>query len=367
MSAKATQSTTDEPTTETIADTLFITDTGGQFALDGGLGPESGTAHIFEAADGTALCGHPSTAEHDRELVSDASHDHNPVHSHRVCKNCSRAARSRVAAGDLSTGDDLNDMLLTAEAGDEVVIDTGDVTQTVTVDSTGFRHGRININGHTDDYDDSAEYTTDSVSISKRPADDEGSAVIAGDLTADRQRDGVTIHRPLLADGGRATADELTDDRLEAAETITIEWDDFKRALKRDYLTDGTDRSRHNVLRLSPPFEAEMTATYFESEQGTYYPPEMDPKPVHIRPHTIIQEGRDRGFRGLITWPTRHNATDALTDAEVEEAGGVDAVIEQSREIYWEELRHNLPDSFRYHATPDHVYEINIEWVGLDD
>lgn len=202
MSAKATQSTTDAPTIETIADTLFITDTGGTLPLDGHRGPESGTAHVFEAADGTALCGHPSTAGHDRELVGDASHDHNPVHCHRVCGNCSRIVRSRVAAGELSTGDDTNDMLLTAEAGDEIVIDADDVTQTVTIDSTAFRHGRIQVDGHTNDYDDSAEYTTDSVSISKRPADDEGSAVIAGDLTDGRQRDGVTICRPLVADGG---------------------------------------------------------------------------------------------------------------------------------------------------------------------
>jgi hypothetical protein len=202
MSAKATQSTTDAPTIETIADTLFITDTGGTLALDGHRGPESGTAHVFEAADGTALCGHASTAAHDRELVGDASHNYNPVYSTRVCGNCSRAVRSRVAAGDLSTGDDTNDMLLSADAGDEIVIDAGDVTQTVTIDSAGFRHGRIKIKGHTDDYDDSPKYTTDSVTVSKRPADDEGSAVIAGDLTDDRQRDGVTIRRPLVADGG---------------------------------------------------------------------------------------------------------------------------------------------------------------------
>lgn len=162
-------------------------------------------------------------------------------------------------------------------------------------------------------------------------------------------------------------AHQTSDARLETVDEITIDWSDYKKALRRDYLTDGTDRSRRNVLRLSAPFEAEMDATYFESEQGTRYAPEVDPKPVHIRPHTIIEDGRDRGFRDLITWPTRHNATDALTDAEVEEAGGVDAVVEQSRDIYWDELRHSLPDSFRYHTVAGRAYEIDINWTGLDD
>lgn len=163
------------------------------------------------------------------------------------------------------------------------------------------------------------------------------------------------------------TMESQTDARLEQVEQITIAWDDFKKALKRNYLTDGTDRSRSNVLRLSPPFAAEMEASYFESEQGMHYPPEMDPKPVHIAPEVIIREGRERGFRDLINWPTRHNATDALTDEEVEEAGGVEAVVEQSREIFWDELRHSLPDSFTYTATPDADYEIAINWAGLDD
>jgi len=170
-----------------------------------------------------------------------------------------------------------------------------------------------------------------------------------------------------MAPNETTTADELADDRLEVVETITIAWDDFKRALKRDYLTDGTDRSRQNVLRLSPPFEGEMDATYFESEQGTYYSPEMDPKPVHIRPHTIIQEGRDRGFRDLINWPTKATTRNALREEEIEDAGGIDAALAESREIFWNELRHSLPDSFRYHTTAGRAYELSIEWEGLDD
>jgi len=169
-----------------------------------------------------------------------------------------------------------------------------------------------------------------------------------------------------MAPNETTTTDELADDRLEAVETITIDWAEFKKALKLDYLAP-INRSRHNVLRLTPPFETEMTATYYESQQGTYYPPEMDPKPLHIRPHAIIQEGRDRGFRDLINWPTKASVRDVLREEEIQDSGGIEAALDESRAIYWEELRHSLPDSFRYHTTAGRAYELSIEWEGLDD
>ncbi|WP_435065904.1 hypothetical protein [Halobaculum sp. EA56] len=171
------------------------------------------------------------------------------------------------------------------------------------------------------------------------------------------------------ADGGETNH---TDERVAAVETIRIRWEDFKKALRNNYLTD-TDRRRggNTVLRLNPGrggfSEAEEAETYF-SESGVHYASDWPAKPIHIRPHTIIETGRERGFRGLVEWPTRGNTRSALSEEEIEEIGGIDAAVEESREIYWEELRHSLPDTFDLgrQLGPEGKH-VEIEWVFDED
>lgn len=171
-------------------------------------------------------------------------------------------------------------------------------------------------------------------------------------------------------DGG---TDPMTDDRLEAVGTIRIEWETFRDTLWRNYLDENLAMNSNSyVLRLSPPFEAEMEADKHVSQKGNFYPPEMSPKPIHIRPERIIQEGLDRGFNapGLVEWPTRSNTSDALTEDELEDyEGGLDAAVEEAREVFWGELKHSRPteiDLGRLVQSHGGSHVVAIEWIDED-
>ena len=77
-------------------------------------------------------------------------------------------------------------------------------------------------------------------------------------------------------------------------ETIVVDTDDVITAFERNR-RDETERHSH-VLRVSPPFEGEKQATLYVSEEQTYYPPEMDPKPYHITPEAFVV-GNNYGSR----------------------------------------------------------------------
>jgi len=160
------------------------------------------------------------------------------------------------------------------------------------------------------------------------------------------------------------TDDPQTDTRLEKVETVTISFETFKKALKRNYLGERHRRDRSYVLRLYPPFEAEMEAEYYESEQGRHYDSNWNEKPFHIAPELLILEGTERGFRGICEWPTEANTRDALTEREIEEDGGIEEAVEIGREIFWDEVKHDLPETFnlgRVRGVGNYTVELNWE------
>lgn len=162
-------------------------------------------------------------------------------------------------------------------------------------------------------------------------------------------------------DGGTNPND--VDDRLAKIKTITISFETFKNTLQRNFLDDRDQRGRNFVLRLCPPFQAEMDTESYVSEQGVHYDNNWTEKPAHIPPEYLIREGTDRGFRGLVGWPTETTTRNALTDEEIDERGGIDAAIEDGRELFWNELQHSLPDEIdlgRLSHPCSHVVE--IEW-----
>ena len=161
------------------------------------------------------------------------------------------------------------------------------------------------------------------------------------------------------------THDPQTDTRLEKVETVTISFETFKKALKRNYLGERHRSDRSYVLRLYPPFEAGMEAEYYESEQGRHYNNEWNEKPLHISPELLILEGTDRGFRGIYEWPTEANTRNALTEEKIEEAGGIEEAVEIEREIFWDEVKHSLPETFDLGkvqpATGNYTVDLNWE------
>ena len=167
----------------------------------------------------------------------------------------------------------------------------------------------------------------------------------------------------MKADGGESTHD---DERVAAVETVRINWSDFKTALRNDYLTD-TDKRRggHTALRLRAPFEATAEAETHFSESGTRYSREVDPKPIHVRPHHIIESGEDTNWRWIGEYPTATNTRNALTEEQIEDEGGIDAAVEKAREMWWEELQHELPETFDLGQCvgPYDTKRVEIEWI----
>lgn len=156
------------------------------------------------------------------------------------------------------------------------------------------------------------------------------------------------------------------DERLEKVETVHIDFETYKKALKRNYLEDNNYHDRSFVLRLYPPFEAEMEADYYESVQGQHYNNDWDEKPYHITPELLILEGSDSSFRNIVEWPTEHNTRSALDDDVIEEEG-MENLLEESREMFWDELKTILPDTYGIRQDLSKVYTVDLEWHFEDD
>jgi len=161
------------------------------------------------------------------------------------------------------------------------------------------------------------------------------------------------------------------DSRLDKVEQITIDFEAFKKALTRNYLEPAKTMFEQNhsfVLRLISPFEAEMEVEYYESEQGRHYNNEWNKKPHHIKPELILLEGTEAGTNPFkwIQYPTEQTERDCLTEQEIKEMGGIDECIKASRQIYWDEIKSFLPDTFELGiSTGYHSKEVKINWTNL--
>jgi hypothetical protein len=162
------------------------------------------------------------------------------------------------------------------------------------------------------------------------------------------------------------------DSRLQKVEQITIDWEVFKKALRRNYLGGNStifEHSHNFVLRLYPPFEAEMEAEYYESEQGRHYNSDWTEKPHHIKPELILLEGTERGTNPFIwiEYPTEQTERNHLTEQEIEDMGGISECLKTSRQIYWDEIRSFLPNTFDLGISAGYFSkEVNINWINLD-
>jgi hypothetical protein len=136
-----------------------------------------------------------------------------------------------------------------------------------------------------------------------------------------------------------------SDDRLDGVETVTVDWESFKKALKRSYLDPSfTDTDFKYRLRLTPPFESEMKAEYDQCRLGSHIRYEDSARPWTFNPQQVI-ESSETGFRGLPRWPTERNVKQALADDKIEDIGGVDKAVAESRELFWNAVRHAMPET----------------------
>lgn len=75
------------------------------------------------------------------------------------------------------------------------------------------------------------------------------------------------------------TMDEAPEKQIK---TVVVSADDVVSAIQRN--ARDRDEQRSHVLRITPPFGTEVRAALHVTEDYTYYPPEMDPEPIHLNP-----------------------------------------------------------------------------------
>ena len=157
------------------------------------------------------------------------------------------------------------------------------------------------------------------------------------------------------------------DERLEKVEQITIDFETFKKALGYNYFGEGqTYHDRSFVLRVMPPFESEMEVEYYESRQGRHYDSNWDETPFHIQPELLILEGGGGNFRDIVNYPEEWEIRQSLTEEEIEEEGGIEEAMQVSKDMFWEELKTILPETFNLgnvHGVGS--YKVEINWTNL--
>ena len=129
------------------------------------------------------------------------------------------------------------------------------------------------------------------------------------------------------------------DSRPEAQiETIVVDPDDVIEALRFNGQPPEYKNRRRAVIRLHPAFEAEQEGSLFYTEQGNYYPPEMSPKPIHLRPGLFVNDdAMPIPHRG----EERSRARDELDDPTDEE---IEEWVETAFEVWENDVRQRLVD-----------------------
>jgi len=155
--------------------------------------------------------------------------------------------------------------------------------------------------------------------------------------------------------------DDEADDRIE---TIAVPIDELLEAFQYQAQPPKYRGRTDAVLRLSPPFEATAEASAYYVEQGNHYPPEMDPKPIHIDPWKFVDDD-------LRAYPTRQqqeiylsedvkadrldlvdaNSLEDLDDEREDEL--IDERLETAREVWRSDWERDRPDEIR--ISHEHV------------
>jgi hypothetical protein len=171
-------------------------------------------------------------------------------------------------------------------------------------------------------------------------------------------------------------------------ETIVVNADDVVAAMKRN--DRDSDQQRSHVLRLSPQFDGTVRAKPHVSEDGHYYPPEVDPTPIHLSPESMII-GHDAGsrhpeFGDYLKYPSyRAERSNYRQEYDLyDEAGEPEEFSEEDEDewdewwntavqVWEEEVRHKLQvtESITLtHRDPnidDATVELRVETEGDDN
>jgi len=143
----------------------------------------------------------------------------------------------------------------------------------------------------------------------------------------------------------------------EQIETIVVDAAEIVDVIRRN--ARDRDEQRSHVLRVSPPFGAEVRASIHVSEDYTYYPPEMDPTPIHVDPDQF----HDADFGYPEQWEVHEAAkeVDGVDDISDVSDSTLDECWNVQIEVWESEVRASLKDEIdlnEYRHGSSHVVAV---------
>ena len=84
------------------------------------------------------------------------------------------------------------------------------------------------------------------------------------------------------------SAVDNTDDPRNIIDTVVVVPDDVIEALRFNGRPPEYKNQVSAAIRISPSFESESGTSIVFTEEGNNYPPEMNPKPIHIIPGSSL-------------------------------------------------------------------------------
>ena len=108
----------------------------------------------------------------------------------------------------------------------------------------------------------------------------------------------------------RAARKKLKDPR-NIIDTVLVDPDDVIEALRFNGRSPEYKNQVSAAIRISPSFESESGTSIVFTEEGNNYPPDMNPKPIHINPRVFVAENT---IEQPIAADERSRAKDELDD-----------------------------------------------------
>jgi hypothetical protein len=133
----------------------------------------------------------------------------------------------------------------------------------------------------------------------------------------------------------RAARQKLKDPR-NIIDMLVVDPDDVIEALRFNGRSPEYKNQRSAAIRISPLFESESPTSIVFTEEGNHYPPEMNPKPIHINPRVFVPENViDQPIRS----DERARAKDELDDPSEEE---IEEFVDIAFEVWEADVRTRL-------------------------
>jgi hypothetical protein len=142
---------------------------------------------------------------------------------------------------------------------------------------------------------------------------------------------------------------------LEDVDTIVVDPDDIIKTMQRNRRNEAEQVT--HVLRVSPPLDSECRASTHCSQDGAYYPPEMDPKPHHFMPKDFITGHTNDTLQEYFYPPERSttrsqfrqqphiDVPDDTSKWTEEDEALFESYFEETEQIWLDHVHSNLADS----------------------